>query len=194
MLNQFEKIDSTKICSKCLISKSLSEFRKNKVYRGEHTCWCKPCEKQYQAEFFKKNQKDISARHKNYRQYNPEKHRFYVREWKKRNLSYVSRSNDLRRERYKNDKDKILSRNKNFYNKNKKVFLAKNAKRKAVSLMACPKWACKKEIRDFYKKCPDGYHVDHIIPLQGKNVCGLHVIWNLQYLTPEENLRKGNKV
>ena len=48
-------------------------------------------------------------------------------------------------------------------------------------------------IRKFYKECPEGMVVDHIIPLQGKRVSGLHVIWNLQYLTPAQNMSKGNK-
>lgn len=52
-------------------------------------------------------------------------------------------------------------------------------------------WA--KEVAQMYINRPDGYVVDHIIPLQGDNVCGLHVPWNLQYLTGDDNLHKLNK-
>lgn len=60
-------------------------------------------------------------------------------------------------------------------------------------LLRVPKWSQLDKIQNFYSLCPTGYHVDHIIPLQGKYVSGLHVIENLQYLLAEDNRRKSNK-
>jgi len=58
---------------------------------------------------------------------------------------------------------------------------------------ATPNWVNRNEIINFYKNCPKTHHVDHIVPLRGNNVCGLHIINNLQYLPIKENLSKGNK-
>lgn len=52
-------------------------------------------------------------------------------------------------------------------------------------------WSETAAIREFYRACPPGYHVDHQLPLQGKYISGLHVLANLQYLLAEENFRKG---
>ena len=51
----------------------------------------------------------------------------------------------------------------------------------------------KKAIIEFYKNTPTGHEVDHIIPLNGKNVSGLHTIDNLQYLPSSINRSKSNK-
>lgn len=67
------------------------------------------------------------------------------------------------------------------------------AKYHAAKLKRIPKWANLLKIKEIYNNCPKGYHVDHIIPLQGVNVSGLHVEENLQYLTANENIRKSNK-
>jgi len=66
--------------------------------------------------------------------------------------------------------------------------------RRAKQLQATPPWANLDKIKEIYKNCPEGYHVDHIFPLQGINSCGLHVENNLQYLLAEDNLRKSNKI
>lgn len=71
--------------------------------------------------------------------------------------------------------------------------------RRAKKLKATPEWADLKKIKDIYKSAITKsninatYHVDHIVPLQGKNVCGLHVEFNLQIITSTENIKKSNK-
>lgn len=82
---------------------------------------------------------------------------------------------------------------KNHYLSNKAYYLAKDAKRRATKLQATPKWADLEAIKEVYKNCPAGYHVDHEIPLQGELVCGLHVHKNLKPIPAAENLAKGNK-
>ncbi len=67
------------------------------------------------------------------------------------------------------------------------------ANRRAARIQRTPKWADLVAIKLFYKSCPDGMTVDHIIPLQGKIVSGLHVANNLQYLTNGDNSKKHNR-
>ena len=102
-----------------------------------------------------------------------------------------------RYEKYKNDLEyleKTRKQSREWPAKNRAAYRAKLARRRAVLKKASPVWADSKAILEMYKTCPKGYHVDHIIPLNGKNVCGLHVHWNLQHLLAKDNLSKGNKL
>ena len=66
-------------------------------------------------------------------------------------------------------------------------------RRRGVS-HATPPWASRAALRAVYVRArQEGLHVDHVIPLRGANVCGLHVDSNLQLLPPTENRRKGNR-
>lgn len=76
-----------------------------------------------------------------------------------------------------------------------------NARRRANQVSATPAWANKEDITRFYEIAKwmsnlygKSFQVDHIIPLQGKTVCGLHIETNLQILEAFANSSKSNKL
>jgi hypothetical protein len=72
--------------------------------------------------------------------------------------------------------------------------LARNARYRASKLQRTPKWADHDAIAAWYEAATAfGFEVDHIVPLKGKFVSGLHVHNNLQLLTKSENCEKGNQ-
>jgi len=95
--------------------------------------------------------------------------------------------------RYLKNKETQSERFKRWQQNNRDKTRLKSATERAARLQRIPKWANLSSIKEFYLNCPEGYHVDHIVPLRGKEVSGLHVLENLQYLPAKENLSKGNK-
>lgn len=109
-------------------------------------------------------------------------------------LKHKDRLAELRFSYYLKNKSKIVANVRKWKKENKNMVKFYRSNERMAKLLATPKFANLDKIKDIYKNCPKGYHVDHIIPLRGKTVCGLHVEWNLQYLTPTENCRKSNKI
>jgi hypothetical protein len=159
-----------KMCTACKIKKPITDFHKNKNLPMGVQDWCKPCKKQAGYERYLRNRDRLLNANKKYQTDNPEKSKAQQKAWRQSNKSRVN---------------------------------AKTAKRRATKLQASPPWLTsehKAQIAEFYemakeleKVFPWPQHVDHIEPLQGKDVCGLHVPWNLQILSAKANLEKGNR-
>ena len=105
---------------------------------------------------------------------------------------------NIRRKTNPNNVKKAL---KKWKQKNPNKVNAETAKRRASKLQRTPAWADLENIRSYYKLAKYfeyttlgiKYHVDHIVPLQGENVCGLHVEDNLQVLRFDHNCSKNNQ-
>lgn len=97
------------------------------------------------------------------------------------------------REREEN-KDKVRRIQRNYYARNSDKIRAEAKTIRGERALRVPKWAKFDKIKEIYKNCPQGYEVDHVLPLQGNTVSGLHVHNNLQYLPVSENRSKHNKV
>jgi hypothetical protein len=81
----------------------------------------------------------------------------------------------------------------NYRQQNKAYYAEQQRKRVLHIKQANPNWADSEKIKQIYKEAQEkGLEVDHIIPLRGKNVSGLHVENNLQLITKQENCRKTN--
>lgn len=168
----------TKRCTKCGTEKPHDQFSKDKSTKDGLHPHCKHC----LACYYKANRQRIVE----YRKANQKRATAYLAAWRKAN---PERAAELLSEYRKANPDKIN---------------AQVAKRRAAKLRATPPWLTKDDfaaIQQFYTMSNqltelNGkiYHVDHIIPLLGKTVCGLHVPWNLQILDGPENLAKSNKL
>lgn len=106
----------------------------------------------------------------------------------------------LQAESRKRNVDRIREYNARWDQENKDKANAKAARRRAQKMLATPTWADKEKILAFYseaqkltKQTGVEHHVDHIVPLISKMVCGLHVEHNLRVVPAVENLAKFNK-
>ena len=91
------------------------------------------------------------------------------------------------------NKESVSKRHSRYKKDNKHRYAMSQANRRASQLMATPVWADMQAISDIYLEAEYmQMEVDHIVPLNHRLVCGLHVPANLQLLTKSENRRKSN--
>lgn len=196
-----------KKCRKCNIEKDLKHFYKKKTCSDGYNTVCKECHKTYVKNNYAKNPESKLKRMKEYRQENKE----YLKKYESDRSKTEKRkklAKKYHKNRYSKRKSEILAKNRKWAKENPEKQY-KRTKRwrqenKGLATSYTVKYKARKlnatldgydsEIKEIYKNCPIGHEVDHIMPLQGENLCGLHVPWNLQYLTISENRSKSNKI
>jgi hypothetical protein len=188
-------IDGKKQCTKCAEFKLVDMFYKGKNKKPRSHC--KACTKLSESIRAKANPQKQSARQKAWREANPDKAKLIAQRHFAKNRDVMYQRTALWREtnrEYVKELSRLWAKN------NPSKMAAQASKRRAKLLSATPLWAdfgaiqIEYDLADWCSKATGiKYHVDHIVPLQGKNVCGLHVPHNLQVIPAMDNLKKKNK-
>jgi len=191
-----------KTCSKCKIIKDTSDFYANKRMKDGYNTFCICCHKMDNVarKAIKRADTEFKAKElaykKEYRQRTVEQRKQYMQEWHTKNAE--SQAEYRKQYRINN-----LEYFKTYDQANKHRINAKTRKRQAAKLQRTPAWLTEIDywmIEEAYELAAlrtnlTGFQweVDHIIPLQGKAVSGLHTPYNLQVIPMVENRAKNNR-
>ena len=158
-----------KTCTKCGATKPVAEYHKDRTHSDGLRSSCKLCVSAYMKTNYVANREQIIAKTYAWIEQNRDRHNAKSNKWARLNPGKVN---------------------------------ARTARRYATKTQATPKWLsssqligikCRYQIAAMLNK--EGlakWEVDHIVPLRGKEVCGLHVPWNLRIVQQSENRRKSN--
>lgn len=171
----------TKVCTKCNVEKTVDCFSKFKEGKyGVRSC-CRLCVSSYMKSRYSENKDRLAEQNKKY--YRDNKKTIYEKQ--KKYVAANKEATAIIKRRYKKAHPEKSA--------------ADVAKRSAMKIKATPSWANHEKINEVYSMAAEMtnngvlHHVDHIIPLRSKLVCGLHCESNLQVLKASVNSSKGNR-
>lgn len=161
---------------------------------------CKECHRVCKTAWKELNSEREKANMKAWKEANKDK----IKAWYEANKEVCKANNKAWKEA---NSEQEKANQKAYQKANQDKCNAHSAKRRSKKLNATPTWLTKehfKQIEAFYTNAKEleqqtgvKYHVDHIVPLQGETVSGLHVPWNLQVIEaygPNGNISKSNKL
>ncbi len=193
-----------KTCTKCYVEKPLEAFPRNAAGKFGRKSTCLACSRKYWVE----NKPRLSAESKTRRLNNLEERRAKDRAYYAANTELIRGRNKAQ---YEKHRDKRLAYEVKARIEKKAQRMAYHAsdaaktKHAAVeskrrALCATPAWANKEMIEIFYEsarrvsqRLGTRYEVDHIVPIKGRTVCGLHVEHNLRVIPRTDNAKKLNR-
>lgn len=204
---------NTKVCSKCKVAKDCSQFGKDSGQKSGLYPSCKACAKVVKSAYALKpevrevnlersrkwaldNKQRQQENRANWLALNKEKAAAITLAWQKKNRDRV---NENYRRYYAKNKESVKARKILAIASDLPKDAAKSAMRRFGRTKATPSWANKFFMAEAYRLAAlreqvfgFKWHVDHIVPLKGEKVCGLHVENNLQVIPAVENIRKKN--
>lgn len=170
-----------KTCGRCGVEKENTQFYKDRYKKTGLTSHCKDCIRLY-------------------KEANKEKIRSYVKEYEENNAKEIAKR---KQNYYYQNKEVINKRNNEYRKANKPKSIAACRKYQLSKLQRTPAWLTQHDYKVMESKYAIAswlsavvgidYHVDHVIPLRGKKVSGLHVPNNLSVIRAKDNMEKGNK-
>ena len=173
-----------KTCSKCGEERPLDTFSKNKSKRDGLNSYCKPCMRSYKKVYDQQDHVKEQARASSLK-------------W-----HYANREKSIAKskEYHAANRGSVLERQRKYYDDNLPYMLQRASVGRGERAKRVVSWANQQLIDAYYKEAKRlgeltgiQFHVDHIIPLQGELVSGLHVETNLQLLPAHENIGKSNR-
>lgn len=194
-----------KFCCKCHQTKPLTEFHKNSRARDGYKARCKLCNIAESIAWQQKNRERYLARYSAWASRNRDKTRAASKRWNQRNRGVAhqrrivalgkEKLNEISRKWAAANRDKVRRWKAAWKKNNPAAVAALSSKRRAAILNAVPLWADAQAIAAIYQRCGTmpGHHVDHIVPIISKRVCGLHCEANLQIIPAIENYSKNNR-
>lgn len=185
-------MEDAKYCRDCSSWLPLSAFTKATKTKSGLAPYCKDCNSVRYKWYYENNAEFIKNKSQKYRAENSEKAKKATRDWRKRNpQKIVDYSRSKRADQYEADR--------RYRERNIDLVRSRYAIRRAIKSKSYI-FADKEKIREFYrlaeiltKETGIPHEVDHIIPLRGKLVCGLHCEANLQVLPRSINRSKSNR-
>lgn len=201
-----------KKCTKCSLEKEADHFHSDKSRRDGLRDICKTCanaranawaktnperSKANSAAWYLAHPLEAKAQGLAWVKANPEKSKAIKAAWAKANPEKRVASNLAW---LKANFEKHRAQGAAWQRANPEKNAAKSTRRRATKLNATPAWANEFFIGEAYalaklrtEKLGLKWHVDHVVPLRSKIVCGLHVENNLQVIPAVDNLRKSNR-
>ena len=179
------------------------DLEARKAYQKEYAQRNKDKARERVREWRKANPEALAEQRARYNAKYPEKALKRMLKWKWKNIDTVRAKDRENQAAYRRDnKEKVVAAKRKYAINNKGVINAAVAKREAAKKQRTPSWLSPIDlwmIQEIYTLASlrsnytgISWHVDHIIPLQGENVSGLHIPINLQVIPAVENIKKSN--